>query len=1208
MQGFKSQGAQKPTAMGTLLQSSAYGATIPTGYGMTQSNLLAIWAANLRQGGGTKKFKQMKKGIVNYVENIDFLIGHSPIRGVLQMMVNGSNFPLTFTSQSFSAAAGRQSFELADPNFYFVVAVTLTAEYSFETDDYGSHGAQTLTGSYEIPLWNELETGPDPTHPMSYRCWPFCYRWQQGMGATVQVDAESFPAGTLKVYYAQLMDATSFQPPITKLYLAFEPQLGSGSEYAEAPAPFNAQQIVYPHFAGLGSSEVDLGASGALPQMSPEVAFKWGVYSAGDADFVDMIEDVFKSGLAQAAIAAETAEPPTPPVTQMERGLSSYDLPGCSQKKIDAGAAIALPPMTYDMANVEGDFLVCVVVGAGTLGIGSSAGDLWQPLFAPNSGYQVWYAVAAGGPNTVTVTGASAPWQMALMEVNGVGQVSPVPDAPPLPGDTALSIATVATPISTSGGSAIGTASCTDTAASLGLQVFDGLFQEASATVNWSGFSVPTLPSDAVVTGVFAALTAAFATTEGVWEGGHVLSVPGVVFPSGVFSGSFVGANILMGTLDDTISTFLAFVSMDVSGGLDPAFVASIVVSDLRLIVAYTSASSPGSGILDSTGIAAASTTASILSTVQQGMPAYMLAIPIYTAGDAPAGAEIEKWNLASPVNFYGKTPTAYQLQERIVYSSGEYSIAFPGPTPSAIALLSFKAVQPVSYPRPLGDFIDLASVDLVRAQCRANGLYGSLTMNSQSSGSDWINSLCQAADCAPVFMGFRLSLFPYSEVSTVGNGAKYTAPTAAGPVASLDAANGDFIIPPKLNPASRIGVPNVLQMQCIDRNSQYNQVVVQVPDAASIALYGVRKADAVVNNAIQDPAIARAILGIQVRRNQYGGDTWSFTVSPRWTLLAPMDLITIADALQGLPPTPVRITSYNEQDDGSFEAVAEPFVYGMCAPTALAATSATANPTGVAAGAGDVNPPAIFEPVPRLCNRQTQAQIWLVVSSGADNYGGCQVYVSTDGGSSYNPAGDPLIGSAVTGETTAVWPAASDPDTTDDLPVDLTECNGVLQNYAVADEDNFVFPCYVEALDVAVLNNGVQVATVQDLSFESNGVTEAAPGAAGFNYELMTYATAVLTAPGKYTLKATGAGNHLRRAVFNAPDSGEGVLHCVGSRFAVLNPSSQGILKLNMDPVWVGVELFFKIVSFNQFGTAVQSLGDVPAYSYTPTGVPYGL
>ena len=49
---FKDQAAQRPTAMGSLLQASAYGATIPVGYGQTQSNLLAIWAANLRQGGG----------------------------------------------------------------------------------------------------------------------------------------------------------------------------------------------------------------------------------------------------------------------------------------------------------------------------------------------------------------------------------------------------------------------------------------------------------------------------------------------------------------------------------------------------------------------------------------------------------------------------------------------------------------------------------------------------------------------------------------------------------------------------------------------------------------------------------------------------------------------------------------------------------------------------------------------------------------------------------------------------------------------------------------------------------------------------------------------------------------------------------------------------------------------------------------------------
>jgi hypothetical protein len=322
---FKSQSAQRPTAMGSLLQSSAYGSVIPNGYGMTQSPLLAIWAANLRQGGGsTKKFKQMKKGVTNYCENVDFLLGHNPIMGVLQVMNNGSNAPLNFASESFTSAGGRQSFAVSDAHFYFVIAVTLEASYSFPVDDFGGQGPTTLSGTYEIPLWNELETGPDPTDPMSYRCWPYCYRWQPGFGPTIEIDAESFPTGTLRIYYAQLMAATSYEPPIQRLMLNFEPQLGSGSEYSDAGE--SAQQIIYPQFAGLGSSEINLGASGALPQLNPEVRFKWGVYPSGDADFVDMIEDIYKSGLAQAAIAAETSTPPEPAGTQLERGLSRRNL------------------------------------------------------------------------------------------------------------------------------------------------------------------------------------------------------------------------------------------------------------------------------------------------------------------------------------------------------------------------------------------------------------------------------------------------------------------------------------------------------------------------------------------------------------------------------------------------------------------------------------------------------------------------------------------------------------------------------------------------------------------------------------------------------------------------------------------------------------------------------------------------------------------
>jgi hypothetical protein len=227
------------------------------------------------------------------------------------------------------------------------------------------------------------------------------------------------------------------------------------------------------------------------------------------------------------------------------------------------------------------------------------------------------------------------------------------------------------------------------------------------------------------------------------------------------------------------------------------------------------------------------------------------------------------------------------------------------------------------------------------------------------------------------------------------------------------------------------------------------------------------------------------------------------------------------------------------------------------------------------------------------------------VVSSPAPNYGGAQIFVSTDGGNSYDPLGDPVLGSAITGESMADWPADSSPDTSNDLPLDLTESNGILQSYAVSQEDNFAYPCYVSGSNLTIESNGTAVCD-SGIDYESNGALIAESSMA-FGYELMTYATAQLTGTNKFTLRATGSGNHLDRAVFGAPGS-SGIGHPPGSRFAFISPAGTGILKISMDEVWVGVELFFKVISFNSFGAAIQSLADVPATSYTPTGVPGGI
>src|ERR1700735_2683733 len=104
MIGGKAQSRQRPTALGTMLQASTYGMTLPTYYGTTRAALLATWAANLRQGGSDKKGK--KKGVQTYVENIDFLLGSNPIECVLQTWNNSTKFPLDFLVYRVAPGAG----------------------------------------------------------------------------------------------------------------------------------------------------------------------------------------------------------------------------------------------------------------------------------------------------------------------------------------------------------------------------------------------------------------------------------------------------------------------------------------------------------------------------------------------------------------------------------------------------------------------------------------------------------------------------------------------------------------------------------------------------------------------------------------------------------------------------------------------------------------------------------------------------------------------------------------------------------------------------------------------------------------------------------------------------------------------------------------------------------------------------------------------
>jgi hypothetical protein len=1050
MIGSKGQSLYKPAALGATLQSSVYGQTIPVIFGRTKSAMYLIWAANLRKGvagvAGDQGKKSAKAGAPDYNQNVDFLIAHNPIVAALQAWVNQNAFyPLNFPKHTGSISWTASSLTIGDSNFYAVIGVTVTSSYAVTFNDYGS-APISLSGSWEIPLWNACYAAPDPGLAGTDRYAKSYYSWQPSMGNVIRFpeDDSFLSAGsrTVNVYYAAKdpEDGKVYSKavgtsglPLAVLRLTFEPVLGNGPEFQGndnfTGQPLSNQQILYPHYAGLGSQDYDVGSAQTPPDVRFEFLGTYPLYSTGDADFADMIEDIFKMGWSQAALGLAYN------YAQIQRGLGCFDWPGAAQNSTFNNTSPGTTAFPYYRPNTANNILVTIA----------------------NAGFTV-----SGGPTLATF---------------GAGVIS-------------------------------------DTAGN----------------------------------GYIAAL------------------------PSGLNGQVWYVANCAQAT-----SNVVTISGSNYSSQNTVLEIAGAEVQD-------------GTGSHSTTGRTVEITTTNII-----GTPAYLLAVVDYGPNGITAPMpEQPHW---TKLMDYANGARNFIAYYQIVYRASTYSFTADltpsGASPKIVTLLAFKCTQPPSYPRALGNILDSATLDLCRQQCRANGLWGSLVMDSQQKASDWLADLYTAMNAAPVWSGFTLKSIPYSEVSAVGNGAIYIAPTASGPVANLTESDfiGDTTQPlVSVERKAQVDVPNLLQIQHPARVAEYDQVVVSQPETGAIAIYGPRKDSPKTMNMVQDPAVARMLLGVMVRRQNYLRNTYKFTLNAKWKLLEPMDLITLPQSatmptINGQPATaatiPVRLTSIAEDEKFQLDCQAEPFIYGCCAPSdsfSLPSVPATTQPQPytptVGASPGSVNAPIIFEPVPRLYGATNQPWLWLVVSATATVYGGCNVFLSTDGGASYNQVGQ-INDSAITGVSTADWPAAADPDTTNDLALNLSESNGTLLSYQTSDEDNFLYPCYV------------------------------AGGNSSIPYELMTYSVATLTATNQYTLKAT-AGNHLRRAVFGAPGTA-GVDHPSGSRWAWLGAlgtaTQSGILKLPMDPSWIGVVLHFKFCSFNNYLGANQSLTDATDYTYTPTG-----
>ena len=226
---------------------------------------------------------------------------------------------------------------------------------------------------------------------------------------------------------------------------------------------------------------------------------------------------------------------------------------------------------------------------------------------------------------------------------------------------------------------------------------------------------------------------------------------------------------------------------------------------------------------------------------------------------------------------------------------------------------------------------------------------------------------------------------------------------------------------------------------------------------------------------------------------------------------------------------------------------------------TPIGVGTAVAHPKQASAGApldpfadpGDTNAPIIFEPPAALTGGAIE--VWVIASGGAA-WGGCQLWISTDG-SHYGLAGTIYRG-ARQGVLTASLPAAGDPDTTDTLAVDLAQSQGLLFSGTQADADAYVTLCYCGG-------------------------------------ELVSYETATLTAAHKYGL------SYVRRGAYGTTVG----THAAGTSFARFGPSDPSLFRYGYPAGFVGQTVYLKLPGFNIFGQALQDLASVSAYSYTLLG-----
>lgn len=445
----------------------------------------------------------------------------------------------------------------------------------------------------------------------------------------------------------------------------------------------------------------------------------------------------------------------------------------------------------------------------------------------------------------------------------------------------------------------------------------------------------------------------------------------------------------------------------------------------------------------------------------------------------------------------------------------------------------------------------NLGDTSVYGVYCRAAGIFLSPVYSEQTEAQQNISELLEQTNSAAVFSQGRLKIVPYGDVKLSGNGAAYV-PNLT-PV--YDLTDDDFIVsgaedPLKVERKTNADAYNQIQVEYLDRANDYNIAVAEVKDQANIEQYGLRPKDAVKMHGICDAKVANHVAQLLLQRALYVRNEYEFKLGWKYCLLEPMDLVTLTDEGLGLNKTPVRIIEIEEDEEGVLTVKAEDFPMGAATATAYPTQPSLGYSADYNKSPGNAHAPVVFEAPLQLTGGEPQ--IWLA-TAGGDMWGGAEVWISTDG-DSYTRIGA-TNKKARFGSLSAPLASGAVFDRANTLNVEISA--GQMTGGTEQDSRDLLTLCYVDG-------------------------------------EFLAYETAELKGVGRYTL-----GNLTRGAYGSNIDR-----HNAGSQFVRID---EAMFKYAVPANWVGRTVWVKLVSFNVFGSGVQELAEVPAYSYTIKGAPLG-